>query len=278
MSFIEKLDAESLAFFNEVTAKPFSQQAIAFLNAYWDEVGDQAEFIFEVAHHIFQMADMEHKGIQLIHKYSEGNEFEFDIGLFFYEQLFKYWDDSKNAKWKDEKWSKSFPDMVTAIVRKKELREKVDCNFDGKVSMLEYLLYQYKEFANPQDFTTRSMKAPDEDEAVKKARLALEDVLAKIKAYEAEKARLEEGAALPGVKGLKFKNELAQLDSSPLMEQLNKALITAEAAVRMAARKSKAGGSSSGGEDSGPQMPTAGAVWWMQRDLADKQRKYGRKK
>jgi len=276
MSFIEKLDAESLQFFNDVCAKPFSQQAIYFLNAYWGEVGDQADFIFEVAHKIFQIADMEAKGITLIHKYEEGNEFEFNFGLYFYEQLFKFWDDDKNSQWKDEKWTKSFPDMQTAIVRKKELREKVDCNFDGKVSMLEYLLYQYKEFANPKDFTTRSMKAPDEDESIKKARLALEDVMAKIRAYEAEKARLEEGAALPGVKGLKFKNELAQLDSSPLMEQLNKALITAEAAVRMAARKSKASGTAAGDSDA-PQKPTAGAVWWMERDLADKKKKYGKR-
>lgn len=276
MSFIEKLDDESLAFFNEVCTKPFSGQAIAFLNAYWEEVGDQADFIFEVAHEVIQKVDMEAKGISLVHKYEEGNELLFDIGLHFYEKLYKYWDD--NQQWKDEKWSKSFPDMQTAIVRKKELREKVDCNFDGKVSMLEYLLYQYKDFSNPTDFTQRSMKAPDEDEAVKKARLALEDVMARIRAYEAEKARLEEGAALPGVKGLRFKNELAQLDSSPLMEELNRALITAEAAVRIASRKSKAGGASGSGDGEAPGKPTAGAVWWMERDLAEKQKKYGKRK
>jgi hypothetical protein len=32
---------------------------------------------------------------------------------------------------------------MTAIVRKKELREKVDVNFDGRIGFLEYLLYQY---------------------------------------------------------------------------------------------------------------------------------------
>jgi len=37
MSFTEKLDAESLAFFNEVAHKPFQQQAVSFLNAYWPE-------------------------------------------------------------------------------------------------------------------------------------------------------------------------------------------------------------------------------------------------
>ena len=46
MSFTEKLDAESLKYFNEIAHKPFQQQAIAFLNAYWPEVNTQAEFIF----------------------------------------------------------------------------------------------------------------------------------------------------------------------------------------------------------------------------------------
>jgi hypothetical protein len=46
MSFTEKLDPEALAYFNNVAQKPFSQQAVAFLNAYWPEVHDQAEFIF----------------------------------------------------------------------------------------------------------------------------------------------------------------------------------------------------------------------------------------
>jgi hypothetical protein len=49
--------------------------------------------------------------------------------------------------------------MLTAIVRKQELREKVDVNFDGRISFLEYLLYQYRQFCNPGDFCERSMKA-----------------------------------------------------------------------------------------------------------------------
>jgi len=52
--------------------------------------------------------------------------------------------------------------------------------------------------------------------------LALEEVNRRIKAYEAERYRLTEESKLPGVKGLKATNELAQLDSSPLAEQLNK--------------------------------------------------------
>lgn len=282
MSFVEKLDEESLAFFNTVCEKPFSGQAVAFLNAYWEEVGDQAEFIFGCAWETVKYADMHAKGISLHHLYQEGNDLDFNIGLYFYEKLCKNLESGGDRRefkgFADDKYSKSQPEMMTAIVRKKELREKVDVNFDGRVGFLEYLLYQYKDFANPKDFTTRSMKAPDEHPEMKKARLALEDVNKRIQAYEAELYRLTEGAALPGVKGLRFKNELAQLDSSPLKEDLNRALITAEAAVRIVGKKFGKGAAAAAGGDSAASMPTEGSVWWMQRDLSEKQKKYGKRK
>jgi len=113
----------------------------------------------------------------------------------------------------------------------------------------------------------------DEHPEIRAARLALEEVNKKIKAYEAERHRLTEESKLPGVKGLKATNELAQLDSSPLAEQLNKALITAEAAVRIAVRKY--GGQGGGGVDGG--APSQGALWWMSRDLEEKQKRYGKR-
>merc|ERR1711916_220891 len=102
----------------------------------------------------------------------------------------------------------------------------------------------------------------------RKARLALEEVSKRIRAYEAEKARLTELAQAPGVKGLKAKNELAQLDSSPLWEQLNAALIIAT--------KKFGGGSYSGGGAGEAARPTDGAIWWMNRDLEEKKKRYGR--
>jgi len=271
MSFTEKLDAESLKYFNEVCAKPFSQQAMAFLNAYWPEVGSQADFIFTVAWEVIKYADMHCKGISLIHLYEEGKDLDFDIGLYFYEQLCKFCEDPKNGKWSTSEFAISQPTMMTAIKRKQELRERVDVNFDGRVSFLEYLLYQYKDFANPADFCKRSM-GHDEHPEIRAARLALEEVNKRIKAYEAERYRLEQESKLPGVKGLKAINELAQLDSGPLAEQLRKALITAEAAVRIAVRKY--GGQSGGGGEGGS---SDGALWWMSRDLEEKQRRYGKK-
>jgi len=212
-SFTEKLDAEALAFFNEVSKRPFAQQAVAFLNAYWPEVKDEAEFIYSASWEVMKYADMHAKGIQLIYKYEEGHDLDFDIGLYFYEQLNKFVDEAKNAKYKA--FARSQPEMMTSLKRKQELRDKVDVNFDGRIGFLEYLLYQYKDVANPADFCHRSMNQ-DEHPEIRKARLALEEVNKKIRAYEEEKARLTEQAAGSGVKALGAKNMLAQIDSSPL--------------------------------------------------------------
>jgi len=269
-SFVEKLDAESMKFFDEVSKRPFSQQAVAFLNAYWPEVHDEAEFIYAFSWEYVKKADMRAKGISLVFKYDEGFDLDFDIGLYFYEQLCKFCDENKA---KVSQYQRSLPTMMTALKRKQELRDEVDVNFDGRISYLEYLLYQYKDVANPADFCKRSM-GHDEHPEIKKARLALEEVNKKIRAYEEEKARLEAESQGTGVKALGAKNMLAQLDSSPLKDQLNKALITAEAAVRIASKKF--GGQSGGGAGGGGSSD--GAIWWMNRDLAEKQRMYGPKK
>jgi hypothetical protein len=287
-AFTEKLSAEALAFFNELCMKPFSEQAVAFLNAYWAEVGGQAEFIFAVGWEMIKYADMHSKGVQYVHLYKEGNDLDFNIGLYFYEKLCKkVLDDDEGKKWRDDaKWKPSLPEMMTAIKRKIELREKVDCNFDGRVSFLEYLLYQYQGFANPADFTFRAMKTANLEEhpEIVKARKALEEVNKAIQAYEAEKHRLTEESQKPGVKGLGAKHQLAILDASPLAETLNKALITAEAAVRIACRKFGTGlvpaapgatGTAQAGEH---RKPTEGSLWWLQRELEEKKKLYGPRK
>jgi len=265
-SFTEKLDGESLKFFSEVALKPFNQQAVAFLNAYWPEVHDEAEFIYVVAWETLKYADMHSKGISLLYKYDEGQDLDFDIGLYFYEQLCKFCDDPKNKSWK-EKYPRSNPLMMTAIKRKQELRDEVDVNFDGRISFLEYLLYQYKDVANPADFCKRSM-GHDEHPEIRKARLALEEVNKRIRAYEEEKARLTADSQGEGVKALGAKNMLAQIDAGPLKEELNKALISAEAAVRIASKKY-------GGQSGGDGGSAEGAIWWMNRDLLEKQKRYG---
>jgi len=97
-SFTESLDAESMKFFTEVCLRPFSQQAVSFLNAYWPEVHNEAEFIYVVAWEMMKYADMHTKGISLVYKYDEGCDLDFDMGLYFYEQLCKHCEDPKNTK------------------------------------------------------------------------------------------------------------------------------------------------------------------------------------
>jgi hypothetical protein len=160
---------------------------------------------------------------------------------------------------------------MTSIKRKQELKERVDVNFDGRVSFLEYLLYQYG--ASPKTLVDRSMGNTDMPEELRQALLALQEVQKRVNDYEAEKARLEKESEQPGVKGLTAKNMLAQLNSSPLWEAINKALITAEAKVRIAQRKYGVGGTEVG---TGP-VRNNGTLWWMDRELQEKKARYGKK-
>jgi hypothetical protein len=269
MSFTEKLDAQSLQAFNVATKKKFSEQACFFLNAFWDEFGDQAEIIYSVQWDNIKKTDMDNKGVHYIHLYEEGNELDFDMSLRFFELLDKFYSAPGGQKWKTD-YPKSIPQVMTAIVRKKELRDKVDVNFDGKMSFIEYLLYQYN--ASPKTLMDRS-QGGDLPEEVLAAMRALEEVNKRVRAYETEKSRLEqESASGTGIKALKAKNELAQLKSSPLWEEINKALITAEAAVRIASKKY--GVTATGG--SGGAVRTNGTMWWLQRELAEKKKLYGK--
>ena len=69
MSFVEKLDEKSLAVFSEAAKRPFSQQCVFFLNAFWTEFGSQAEYIYSVINPLFKQAEMNAQGISLIHLY-----------------------------------------------------------------------------------------------------------------------------------------------------------------------------------------------------------------
>ena len=106
------------------------------------------------------------------------------------------------------------------------------------------------------------------------AKKALEEVNEAIRKLEEEKMRLQELAAQPGVKGLGAKHELAILDAGVLADELNKSLITAEAAVRIVSRKFSGKASSAEGES---VKPTEGSVWWLNRDLEAKKKLYGKR-
>jgi len=279
MSFTEKMDEKSLAAFSTMCKKPFSEQAQFFLNAFWDEFGSEAEAIYSVAWEVIKLADRRWRNVVYVHLYEEGNDLDFDMGLYFFEQLVKFYAEPKAGAVLvgnplvgpdlAKTYSKSTPVEQTAVVRKKELREKVDVNFDGRVSFLEYLLYQYK--ASPKDLMARQTQTGLPAEVIA-AMKALEEVNKRVKEYETEKQRLVTETTMIGLRALKAKNELAQLNASPLWESINKALITAEAAVRIASRKYGAGT----GTSSEPHN-TSGTMWWLNRELETKKKLYGAK-
>ena len=157
MSFTEKLDEKSLQVFNNVSVtlcarvlcsslrlqackQPCSTQCTFFLNAFWEEHGGQAEFIYSVSNQIFRMADMKARGINFVHLYDEGCDLDLDMGIYLFEQLYKFWNEPSHewfrgsvglANWAQAHASykgdfkQSAPEMMTSIARKKELREKV---------------------------------------------------------------------------------------------------------------------------------------------------------
>merc|ERR1711974_27891 len=136
-----------------------------------------------------------------------------------------------------------------------DLRES-DLDFNKRLSFLEFCLFRYKKKVS--DFLRRD--PPTEDcapgsmsPAALKAQEALSAVRTEINRIENLKSELEQKAAGAGVKAMQAKNELQQLLTKDNTE-LNRALLTAEAALR------KAGG--------GGDIPP-GSMWWMNRELEE---------
>jgi len=219
---------------------------------------------------------MKNKGVMYVHLYEQGCDLDFDMTLHFFELLGKYYDEDKTGQVDKKSFPDAVPAEMTAIFRKKELKDTVDVNFDGRISMLEYLLYQYK--ASPKELMSRQSGNVLPEEVLAAMR-ALEEVNKQIRAYEAEKFRLEELSKSnngQGIVALRAVNELAQLNCSPLWDKLNKAFITADAAVRIISRRYGVNANGTA-NTSNSGVSTAGTVWWIQRELADKKAKYGKR-
>jgi len=229
----QKLNQKELEFFNKANKQPYGTQARLFLNAFWDDMGKSAEEVYQF-HHKYIATDLFLKGVTPPSPSKEGvdlDEHGFHVFL------------ERNIK------------PMTVIDARQKLKE-ADVSFDGKVSLLEFLNWHYKKFA--QDFIKRAPADPSEvtqmSPELQKATSALNAARNEIQKIEDEKNRLETESELTGIKGGKAKNELKQLLTRDNTE-LNKMLLTAEAAVR------KLGGS-------GVDVPP-GSLWWMNREIEE---------
>jgi len=270
--------------FNVVTKKPYKDQACFFLNAYWVEFQKkQGKFGTD--------------GLDAVWKY-------YDI---FLEVDKTQWEEVKKQPWKTSGWveGNSLDELfshkvleklnkVLTVIKFREEFRKIDVNFDKRMAIVEFLLWNYdvkvddlmtrpqgtnyKEIEAAQKKIDEVQKSLDElNSALEEQKHAAAELKAQEEAHAKAIATLEAKSHdehLGMVARNKAANELAQLkekDPTPL----RKAKITTEAAVRRVdhavketeaklkealdylEKVKKMGG---GGE---------GSLWWMEKTVSE---------
>jgi len=259
---MSKVTAEQQAAWSEIVSKKYSDQAIWFLNGFWDDVQGNAEDVWKWVE-LFSELDQDKKG--------DGCEL-------------------------DEFWSHKFLESLGETMTVIEMREKfrtIDVDFNKRMSLIEFLSYHFKksiqdvidapqgdnqeEIEAAQAAVEAAQKAVDDmverlneatsasdaaDAAAAKAKAAsdaaeaaaapyraavaenekaLEELHAQEKAYQDKKAALEKtknDMSIGVVKRNKAANELDQLlGEDPL--PLRKAKINQEATVRKMEKAAK---------------------------------------
>jgi len=251
-----KIAEKDIKAFGDITGKTFKVQAVFFLNAFWPELstdGKEGKDIkpsakFPTAEKVWkaweqfvstdrlQYGALPENNKRRLNEWSEGNDL-------------------------DEFWSRKLLETRNSTMTAMEFKatfRAIDVNFDKKMAMTEFLLFEYKQ--TPAELLKRPQGTNEE---LVKAQAALDAVKAEIKKIEDKKETLLKKAEEGGVKGNAAKNEYEQLCSADPTD-FNRALITAQAAVRKA----------SGLAGDQPM----GAVWWIQRELEEVEKYKPRKK
>jgi len=280
--------------FESLVGKNYKEQAVSFLNAFWNEVGTKAEEIFKHWQTMIELDKQQHNALPPAKKpetYSQGKDL-------------------------DEFWSHKFLETIGKTMTAVEFRQefkKIDSNVDKKMGMIEFLLWEYKQ--SPKELVTRPQGTADPEalKAITEAQKLLDDVSVAFAAAEKRKAEataaetelktemaklkeqednyskktqeLQTKSEGGGVAAMKAKNELAQhLGEDPL--PLRKAKLSTEAATKKAEKARKAAEDAFAlcakklqeAEDYLAQQrlkgggPTLGLFWWMDRDLQEKKK------
>jgi len=216
-------DSAEMTEFKRVTAYNYRKQACFFLNAYWKELSGEAENIWGYWTLIVKLDEK---------KKAEGNDVDEFIAHVFLEKLGE----------------------TKRVVELREELRAIDLDRNKRMALIEFLLFHYKKTIS--DLLSRPQGT---DEALEKAQAALDAVQAEINKIEDKKKQLKAIADGPaGVKANAAANELEQLMKADPIE-LNRAIITAEAAVRKAQKEGN--------------IAAAGTSWWLNREL-EEQKKY----
>jgi len=204
--------------FKQVEKRNYANQGIFFLNAFWVECSGDAERIWLFCQKFHELDNVNGK---------EGNDL-------------------------DEFWSHKFLETLgetMTVLQMRDVLKQIDVDNNKRMSLLEYLLYRYKQTIK------ELLKRPQgTNEELARAQQALAAVQAEIDKIEKKKSELEAASSGGGVKAMQAKNELSQLLVADPTD-LNRTLLTAEAAVRKA---QKLGGAAA-----------QGALFWIDRDLQE---------
>jgi hypothetical protein len=221
--------AEEAEKFNAVAHSPLENQAVYFLNAFWEEgVGEKAEDIWKYYEKFIELQKVQHKteteGKDDAPEFKEGPDLPELYSLKFLE---------------------SFGKALSAIAFRQEFK-KIDVNFDKKMALIEFLLHEFKRSVG--ELMAKPQASSPELEAAQKA---YAEVMVEVNKIEAEKAKLEKDSKGDGVKAKAAKNALEQLQRAEHVE-LDKAVVRAEAAVKKAQRTVK---------------PAPGPIFWLNKKI-----------
>lgn len=264
-------DTKMNDFTNRIREHEFRGQAVYFLNAFWREIGNAEAKDVEGNPATKQIKIVERTGVRY-----EDQVMTWPVQIYEWVQLMtKLSGDSKGSTMHvlDESGGARFLEIekrAKTVLARRKMLQTVDIDCDNHMSLFEWLLACEQLFdmtgtafnsalSIQQRFHELMNRPQGTNEALEKAQAALDDVLAEIAAIE---AKLEKNFAIMetggGVKKLKAKNVIDQINSNFPNVEMNRKLITAQAAVRSATK---------GGADGQPGvMP--GANWWLKYELA----------
>merc|ERR1712038_389777 len=246
----------------ELVKTTHTEQAIWFLNGFWDDVEADKEQIWDMVH---LMIEIECGSPKLYGK--------------------KKWEE-KEGNDLDQFQSHRFLEKFGETLTVKELSavlKKIDIDTNKRMCMTEYLVYKYKKDGpsvvnspqgggDPEEFEAAKKQFNEAQDQLRQAIKLQEELEAAMKALEAEEksfndkvAKLEkkvENKRLSATKIGIARSELEQLKSQDPLP-LRKAKLTTKAATKKA---KKQGG------------VAKGAIWWMERELEELQKFAPRRK
>jgi len=164
---MSKVTAEQQAGWSEIVTKKYSDQAIWFLNGFWDELEPEAENLWKWVE-LFSELDQDKKG--------DGCEL-------------------------DEFWSHKFLESLGQTMTVIEMREKfrtIDVDFNKRMSMIEFLAYRFKKSIQavidaPQGGNQEEINAAQA--AVEAAQKAVDEMIARLADATAKSEAADAAAA-----------------------------------------------------------------------------------